>query len=234
VGRHLDSFPLQKFSSHLTPSFSEDAIFPANAPSGLTPGSLCVQPERSVCSSVNKKSLRSCVLLIRCDPGVCGASGLPVDPGQQPASCRLTRSRPHSSPTDTGPGGRHSPSVWTWRDRNKVLTRNTLTVWWAHTDAHSLCQQSQNSNFTNFGATLIPPLGPTPLFYRANINLQLGRLGPSGWLDDHYLIPKRGTLSLQNGGIGPKRLNRDRDCANKVFPKWKTRKKKHFIYQFAL
>ena len=47
------------------------------------------------------------------------------------ATCGLTRSCPRSSPTDTGPGGRHSPSVWTWSDRNK---ESYLGCWpWTHT-----------------------------------------------------------------------------------------------------
>lgn len=56
--------------------------------------------------------------------------------GRQPASCWLTRSRPRSPLTDTGPGGRHSPSGWTWRDRNKEIhcygqcaTHTLVTIW---------------------------------------------------------------------------------------------------------
>lgn len=52
--------------------------------------------------------------------GVCGG----IWAGWQPASCRLTRSHPHSPLTDTGPGGRHSPSEWTCWDGNKEIKRH--------------------------------------------------------------------------------------------------------------
>lgn len=60
--------------------------------------------------------------------------------GRQPASCRLTRSRPRSPLTDTGPGGRHSPSGWTWRDRNKEIH-----CYW-HSDTYTVLAFYQHSN----------------------------------------------------------------------------------------
>lgn len=78
------------------------------------------------------------VFAIQCDPGEHGIQVWAAWSSWTAASvatCGLTRSRPRSSATDTGPGGRHSPSGWICSDRNKVIHHSyrrrthTFTYW---------------------------------------------------------------------------------------------------------
>lgn len=95
--------------------------------------SLSVQPVK--CLSTERAPCPSVSFTVWYDGGVLQG----IWAGRQPASCWFTRSRPRSPLTDTGPGGRHSPSGWTWRDRNKEIhrywqcaTHTLVTIWFIY------------------------------------------------------------------------------------------------------